>query len=75
VVEGFFLKMQFKVLPQHFNLTPKVVVGTFNQLELALVFVMLEVLPQDPSPTLVVTVNLLKQTAFFVHIHISGSND
>ena len=58
------------VFPQDFNLAAKVVVGALDQLVLTRVLVLLNVLTQDSSAALVITLNDFEQTPFIVQLQI-----
>jgi len=70
VIEVLLDQMLAVVFPQDFNLAPKVVIGTLDELVLTHVSVLLDVLPQDLGATFVVTVNDFEQTSLVVRLKI-----
>jgi predicted transcriptional regulator len=66
VIEALLHQMNFEVFSEHFNLASQVVIRTFNELEFALVLMLLEVLPQKTTSTLVFALNYLEKTALIV---------
>ncbi len=62
--------MLVSIFPEDFDFASKVVVGTFNKLELTYFFVLLDVLSECFLAALVITFNDFKETSLIVHIDV-----
>jgi hypothetical protein len=70
MIETFFHQMLVSIFPEDFDFASKVVVGTFNKLELTYFFVLLDVLSECFLAALVITFNDFKETSLIVHIDV-----
>lgn len=70
MIEALLQQVVLIVFPQDLNLAPKIIVGTFDQLELTGLPVPLQILALNPVPTLVVALAHFPETPFVVCLQI-----
>jgi hypothetical protein len=75
VVESFFEQMGSVVLAHDLDLASKLVVRALHQLELAHVFMLLNVLSESLLAALVVAFNNLEQAAFIMGSEVFEDDD
>ena len=66
VVETFLHQVNFEVLPQNFDFTSQVIIGTLNKLKFALIFMLLNILAQKFTTAFIFTFYDFKQTPVVV---------